>query len=839
MTLIPSVWKSSYIVSSHFSLQLVFRRFKSISSYPRLIFNKAHIMNPAYFRYEDGGDKFQLAFEYNNEKYNIGRQFNMERSINESTLDFKTRIKSNVLKALEKKIHVLNKKRDKDSKLAVPDIKVDILINGQIISDDSIAKEAIFTKTPPSGENILKVDDTAFKIIINGPWIRNLKLPSCILQDCFVYPSKYEHQFASDKLTVFQWWRQEDKEFVPVGQGFYYKPSKEDVGHILKLSCTPKNDIAEGPTLEILSNTPVDAGNQPYLFEQRHAFTGDKLSGDNFRVVTYNILAEIYADTDTARKELFVYCPSYALDGDYRRPLIIREILAYHADLICLQEVDEKAFHRDLSPILLRKGNLRADFAVKSGNAAEGLAIFWDDSRFRFVQSSRYLLGEELALNHSYHSDLVSQIKANERLYTRLSERNTTLQTVVLEPLNVNSKRSKKCRWRQEDKEFVPVGQGFYYKPSKEDVGHILKLSCTPKNDIAEGPTLEILSNTPVDAGNQPYLFEQRHAFTQDKLSGDKVVTYNILAEIYADTDTARKELFVYCPSYALDGDYRRPLIIREILAYHADLICLQEVDEKAFHRDLSPFTGDKLSGDKVVTYNILAEIYADTDTARKELFVYCPSYALDGDYRRPLIIREILAYHADLICLQEVDEKAFHRDLSPVVTYNILAEIYADTDTARKELFVYCPSYALDGDYRRPLIIREILAYHTDLICLQEVDEKAFHRDLSPFAVLEKIELSHVLFSDQDEVIEGIPLSQPFPMASACGTPEFTNFTVGFSGCLDYIYYQKDQLKVTQVVPFPSKEELELYSGLPSPVYPSDHLALIADLQWIEPGTS
>jgi hypothetical protein len=90
---------------------------------------------------------------------------------------------------------------------------------GQIISDDSIAKEAIFTKTPPSGENILKVDDTAFKIIINGPWIRNLKLPSCILQDCFVYPSKYEHQFASDKLTVFQWWRQENKEFVPVGQG--------------------------------------------------------------------------------------------------------------------------------------------------------------------------------------------------------------------------------------------------------------------------------------------------------------------------------------------------------------------------------------------------------------------------------------------------------------------------------------------------------------------------------------------------------------------------------------------------------------------------------------------
>ncbi|KAI5705163.1 hypothetical protein M8J76_007443 [Diaphorina citri] len=569
-------------------------------------------MNPAYFRYEDGGDKFQLAFEYNNEKYNIGRQFNMERSINESTLDFKTRIKSNVLKALEKKIHVLNKKRDKDSKLAVPDIKVDILINGQIISDDSIAKEAIFTNTPPSGENILKVDDTAFKIIINGPWIRNLKLPSCILQDCFVYPSKYEHQFASDKLTVFQWWRQEDKEFVPVGQGFYYKPSKEDVGHILKLSCTPKNDIAEGPTLEILSNTPVDAGNQPYLFEQRHAFTQDKLSGDNFRVVTYNILAEIYADTDTARKELFVYCPSYALDGDYRRPLIIREILAYHTDLICLQEVDEKAFHRDLSPILLREGNLRADFAVKSGNAAEGLAIFWDDSRFRFVQSSRYLLGEELALNHSYHSDLVSQIKANERLYTRLSERNTTLQTVVLEPLNVNSKRL-----------LYVANTHLYFHP---DADHI-RLA-------------------------QSALF---------------------LAYIQRDITKLRQN---------------KP-------GYEISLI----------------FCGDFNSSPDCGMYRLMTENNVPPDVE----------------------------------------------------------------------------------DWK----------------------------------------------SNQDEVIEGIPLSQPFPMASACGTPEFTNFTVGFSGCLDYIYYQKDQLKVTQVVPFPSKEELELYSGLPSPVYPSDHLALIADLQWIEPGTS
>ena len=49
-------------------------------------------------------------------------------------------------------------------------------------------------------------------------------------------------------------------------------------------------------------------------------------------------------------------------------------------------------------------------------------------------------------------------------------------------------------------------------------------------------------------------------------------------------------------------------------------------------------------------------------------------------------------------------------------------------------------------------------------------------------------------------EHIEGLSLEQPFPFASACGHPEFTNFTVGFVGCLDYIFYQMDHLAVEQI---------------------------------------
>lgn len=76
--------------------------------------------------------------------------------------------------------------------------------------------------------------------------------------------------------------------------------------------------------------------------------------------------------------------------------------------------------------------------------------------------------------------------------------------------------------------------------------------------------------------------------------------------------------------------------------------------------------------------------------------------------------------------------------------------------------------------------------------------------------------------------------MTHPFELASACGTPKYTNFTVGFADCLDYIFYEKAHLTVTQVVPLPSEDELRENSAIPSIVFPSDHVALVSDLKWI-----
>lgn len=48
----------------------------------------------------------------------------------------------------------------------------------------------------------------------------------------------------------------------------------------------------------------------------------------------------------------------------------------------------------------------------------------------------------------------------------------------------------------------------------------------------------------------------------------------------------------------------------------------------------------------------------------------------------------------------------------------------------------------------------------------------------------------------------------------------------------MDYIFIEKGKMSVCNIVPFPKDEELLIYEGLPNDVYPSDHLALVVDLQ-------
>lgn len=55
-------------------------------------------------------------------------------------------------------------------------------------------------------------------------------------------------------------------------------------------------------------------------------------SRTSFTLLTYNILAEKYATS-----QMYGYVPSWALVWEYRKQMILHEVLSYDADIICLQ----------------------------------------------------------------------------------------------------------------------------------------------------------------------------------------------------------------------------------------------------------------------------------------------------------------------------------------------------------------------------------------------------------------------------------------------------------------------------------------------------------------------
>lgn len=80
---------------------------------------------------------------------------------------------------------------------------------------------------------------------------------------------------------------------------------------------------------------------------------------------------------------------------------------------------------------------------------------------------------------------------------------------------------------------------------------------------------------------------------------------------------------------------------------------------------------------------------------------------------------------------------------------------------------------------------------------------------------------------------ISGADLSSPFVLCSAdeLKTP-FTNYVRGYTGLLDYVWYQPERMRLRTYYPQPPAEELE--GWIPSERFPSDHLSVVADLEWL-----
>ena len=210
-------------------------------------------------------------------------------------------------------------------------------------------------------------------------------------------------------------------------------------------------------------------------------------------MVTYNILADLYADSDYTRTVLHPYCPPYALAIDYRIQLILKELQGfykisliiifhsilivwvfallnsgYNADILCLQEVDSKVFNTYLEPTFARLG-FSGVFAKKGGDVSEGMSCIFNSRKFKHVESYNYILSQELPTN-SLLSDLWCTVQQNEKLKERLLKRTTACQIVVMDVIG-------------QPKRLVVANTHLYFHP---DADHIRLLQATIASRLAQ-----------------------------------------------------------------------------------------------------------------------------------------------------------------------------------------------------------------------------------------------------------------------------------------------------------------------------------------------------------------
>ncbi|XP_063767983.1 2',5'-phosphodiesterase 12 isoform X2 [Eleginops maclovinus] len=389
-----------------------------------------------------------------------------------------------------------------------------------------------------------------------------------------------------------------------------------------------------------------------------------------------------------------------------------------------------------------------------------------------------------------------------------------------------------------QDSEWTEVGCGRVHVPSIQDIGYRLKLRCTPKDGGRSGLPKDLVS-TAIEAGPGVCTFDNRHAYTlkEAEWPAVRVVSYNILADIYAQTELSKTVLYPYCAPYALQLDYRQNLIKKELAGYNADIICLQEVDKGVFLNSLTPaldaFGLDGVFRTKERQHEGLATFYRRSKFKLLSSHDIALSEALSSDPIHSALLEKLSANTT-------LKANILHR--STVLQVSVLEDV---SKPGRKVCVANTHLYWLPTGGSIRLVQMGVALQHLSHV-INEVSPGAplifcgdfnSHPDSGVFQLLSKtlVPLQHAdWISMGPEESCSMDLISAFPpLLSACGQPAYTNYVGGFHGCLDYIFIQPDSIQVDQVIPLPSHQEVTTYEALPSVAHPSDHIALICDLRW------
>ncbi|CAM8963736.1 unnamed protein product [Rhodiola kirilowii] len=422
------------------------------------------------------------------------------------------------------------------------------------------------------------------------------------------------------------------------------------------------------------------------------------------------------------------------------------------------------------------------------------------------------------------------------------------------------------------------VGRSKTYTPMADDIGHVLKFECCVvdvETKTPVGPSSTLLTSRVIPA---PSPTPRRlisitgadvtgRSDSEGRLSTSgtfSVLSYNILADSYASN-----ELYSYCPSWALSWPYRRQNLLREIVGYRADIVCLQEVQGDHFDEFFLPEL------DKHGYFGIYKrktnEVYAGNPVTvdgcatffRRERFSHVKKYEVEFNKAAQSLTEAVVPGAQKKLALNRLVKD----NVALIVVLEAKFGIQGVDNLGKRQLLCVANTHV---NVQQELKDVKIWQVHTLLKGLEKIANSADIPMLvcgdfnsipgsAPHALLAvgKVDQAHPdlsvdplgILRPPAKLVHQLPLVSAYSSFGRAGggfgfeqhkkrvdpvthEPLFTSCTRDFIGTLDYIFYTADSLTVESLLELLDEDSLRKDTALPSPEWSSDHIALLAEFR-------
>lgn len=118
----------------------------------------------------------------------------------------------------------------------------------------------------------------------------------------------------------------------------------------------------------------------------------------------------------------------------YRQLVLVREILAYNPDVLCMQEVTSAMYEDYIRPLLQLKGGLESCRAIDSENKPGELVVMWRKQRYDLINQSSWKIST--LLDEPHNEDILAALQVAPAMATYIRGLSQVAQAVQLQEKN-------------------------------------------------------------------------------------------------------------------------------------------------------------------------------------------------------------------------------------------------------------------------------------------------------------------------------------------------------------------------------------------------------------------